>query len=204
MARRFIIPLLVVTLAIVLAIGGAASPWYKYEGSLGGVTANALEFLTYLEASASSYTYSCDYSSKDCIGDQMKAMYGIIIAVCIVTILLLFVMWLILLMYSLEWCGRFHWRRHLRIPLIVIAILAVLTSLLAWLIFFWHPSALKTDSSASCSGSSSGPACEFLGDGFGPHAGWALYICVSFFAFIACVLIIIFGSPEKSGYTVFG
>jgi len=211
----YLISFILALFMILVMIAGAACPWYQYE--YGGLKVD--EYLTYEEGTIGNLNFNCKYTdaknkrdnniaerdSYDCeVKSQFKTMYGIITAICIVAIVLLAVAIVILLFFSFQWCARFHWRRHLRIPLIIIVVLVSVLCLAAWVIFFWHPTAL-TNGDADCdsSGVKDSPLCKFVGDDWGPHAGWALYIVAFVFSVILAVLVIISGPPDGSGYTVF-
>jgi len=178
---RYFVALIFSGVLLLLTIIGAAVPWYN-DGP-------ADLYLTYW--SAGGYG-TCNYSNSDCLPSDMRSMFGIILACCIVAIILNFVDLVFLVLFSFGWFGdRLRWRHHLRIPLIIISGIVTLLCLAAWCFLFWLPS-------AACS------SCDwkFSGNGYGPDAGFGIYIVCTVFALIVFLLALLGGSPSEGGYKI--
>lgn len=102
---RYTIALGLATLALVLLIAGAPSPWYQFD--INGETVNW--FVDHVGYSMRGVSFTCTYT--DSCGDslhELKAMFGLILACAICSIILLFVVWVTLIIFA------FHVFHHVR------------------------------------------------------------------------------------------
>jgi len=193
---KFLLVLGFVVFLVVLGIAGAASPWYQYE--VGGFKLE--EFLSYFKLSYSGSSSTCNFfenTSNSCsqfVSDNFKTMYGLIITCAAITVILLAIEAIILFTWAFDFCSRLSFRGKLRIPLIVLSLLSTITSLIAWLLLFWHPEAMKTSSTGSL---------DFVSDNSNPSAGWAIYLILSVFCLVTTVVLGLSGTPDHSGYRFF-
>jgi uncharacterized oligopeptide transporter (OPT) family protein len=79
--------------------------------------------------------------------------------------------------------------------LIVIAFLAAIAAFAAWLLLFWHQSALKDFNSLL--------DYKFVSDDSGPLAGWGLFVGASIISLIVAIVLSMSGSPDHHGYKLF-
>jgi len=185
---KFLLLFLVALLVLAIQIAGAGSPWYRYDFKVGKVEVE--EFLTYRKFGST----RCDYTNSNCVGDKIKTMYGIITACVIVAIVLTAIEALILFIWAFHFCKIVKFRGKLRIPLIIIAVLATVATAGAWLVLFWHEQALEDDIRLSVG---------FISDYSNPDAGWGLFLGASVISLILTLAIPTSGSPDHVGYLLF-
>eukprot|EP00005_Dracoamoeba_jomungandri_P002719 CAMPEP_0174260098 /NCGR_PEP_ID=MMETSP0439-20130205/8838_1 /TAXON_ID=0 /ORGANISM="Stereomyxa ramosa, Strain Chinc5" /LENGTH=228 /DNA_ID=CAMNT_0015344255 /DNA_START=9 /DNA_END=695 /DNA_ORIENTATION=- len=201
---------------LVILVVAAACPWYDTEFEVDNLgSTESTEFMTYQESKSKAAgiksSTTCDYTDDDCAEGDFKTMYALITTCIILSIVLVAFITFVALFFAIKWCHRAKWRGYLRIPVIIMGLIALLTATLAWCLLFWHPAAIRD-------GVESGAAkidcdskvfedtvfCKFAGDsnGFtwGPSAGWGLTIVATVSCAITCVLLFISGSPDGHGY----
>jgi len=188
---KFLCLLGLVAFILILELAAAPSPWYEFK--LPGVTVT--EFLSYVESTSAVGKFrNCDWADDKCFGDKLRTMWGMILAAVIVSIFLTAIETLILFTWAFDFCHKLKFRSKLRIPLIVIAFLASLFAFAAWLLLFWHPSALEDSIIIKY---------DFVGDNSGPLAGWGLFIGASILSLIVAIILCVSGSPDHHGYKLF-
>jgi len=203
---------------LLLMIIAASVPWYKYTYKVRTVRYYMLEHLAYFEEQLKdgkkTYSFKCSYMDEDCAEGAFKEMYNTILAFVILVCIFGGVAVGILFLFAFLQFQKYSWRRYLRIPLYVLVGFFWFFILFSWLLYFWHPSALKDlmqrnakDSggeSSSINCNEDAPWCSFVGslDGFswGPHAGWALTLISSVFGFIGLLFTVLGGPPDAEGY----
>jgi len=180
---RYFVGFILAFVLLILAIVGAAVQWY----SVGPIS----WYLTYASVGSS----TCQYGDSGCTSGDQKTMFYLILACCVVAIILDFVNLIILGIFTFSHLTkRLRFRRHFRVPLIVMATFVLLLCIGAWCLLFWFPKACS-----SCSNND----WKFTGDGYGPEAGWYLYIVCTVIAFILWLICLLGGSVDDHGYTIF-
>ncbi|ELR12291.1 uncharacterized protein ACA1_373540 [Acanthamoeba castellanii str. Neff] len=185
---KFLCLLGLVALIFILELAAAPSPWYEYKAVV-----TITEYLSHVESTLVG-KFSCDWTDDKCGGDKLRAMWGMILTAVIISILLTAVETLILFTWAFDFCHKLKFRSKLRIPLIVIAFLASFFAFAAWLLLFWHPSALEDSINIKY---------DFVGDNSGPQAGWGLFVGASILSLIAAIILCMSGSPDHHGYKLF-
>jgi hypothetical protein len=195
---KYFLPFMLALGLLVLMVIAAASPWYHIRMETG---TDVWEYLSHLiRETEDEDIEECAYTSSQCIQGQLQSMYAVILAVVVIDIVFAFVQISLLLFFSLDFTSRFSWRSTLKPPLLIFSGLVVLLSFAAWLIFFWHPHAWKETYGARCHPHHDSPACELVGDRFGPADGWGLFIGVSVTQLLLFVGILLAASTDTRGY----
>jgi len=200
---------------LIVLIGGAASPWYKWDQKTGtgsGETQDFLEYLTFVDLNPGD---RCNYADSSCFLSSTiwNAIYFTILSVLILSILLCFVVAILLIVLSFSFFGGTLklppiLLQGIRIPILVIIVFITLFTVFCWVVLTAaHPKMLRETLNLSCDETTDlsgpnggvGPLCDFAGseDGlkWGPNAGWVIILISTLIAIILFLVTVLGGLP---------